>query len=52
MPTTKRKPRAEKKPITAKTRAADEALREQLRNADMGKFAKGLAKAIRPSKAR
>jgi len=48
MATTKRTPRTGKKPITAKTRDADEALRESLRHADIGKFAKGLAKAIRP----
>jgi hypothetical protein len=52
MPTTKKKPRAGKKPITEKTRASDEELRESLRHADMGKFAKGLAKAIRPAKVR
>jgi hypothetical protein len=40
------------KPVSAATRAADEALREQLRHADMAKFDRVLAKAIRPAASR
>jgi hypothetical protein len=39
-----------RKPISEKTRAEDERLREELRHADLGKFAKLLKKAIRPVK--
>jgi hypothetical protein len=37
-----------RKPITAETRAADERLREALRNADLKAFDRVLAKAIKP----
>jgi hypothetical protein len=34
------------KPVSAKTRAADDKLREALRNADLKKFERLLAKAV------
>jgi hypothetical protein len=39
-----------KKPVSEKTRAEDEKLRELLRHADMKKFDEVLEKAIRPNK--
>jgi hypothetical protein len=44
-----KKPRpAKKKAVSAKTRAADDRLRDELRHADLGKFEKALKRAIRP----
>jgi hypothetical protein len=37
------------KPVSEKTRAADERLREALRSADMKKLDRALAKAIKPA---
>ena len=46
MPT--KRPKAKKrKPIAAKTRAADDALRDELRRFDIKTFDKALAKAIK-----
>lgn len=45
---TKRRAAKKRKPISAKTRAADDALREELRAFDVKKFAKMLGKAIVP----
>jgi len=42
-----KKPSKPKKPITEKQREADEKLREELRNFDLGKFDKLLEKAVR-----
>ena len=44
----KRRP-AKAKGITAKTRAADDALRDELRRFDLKKFDKALERALRPS---
>lgn len=53
----KKKPRASakrgkraKRPVSAETRAADDVLRESLRNADMRVLDKALATAIRPAR--
>ena len=46
---TKRRAAKKRKPITAKTRAADNALRDELRRFDLKKFDKALERAIRPS---
>jgi hypothetical protein len=45
----RKRPAKPKKPISAKTRAADDALRAELRKFDLKKFDKALAKAIKPS---
>jgi hypothetical protein len=39
-----------KKPLSAKLRAGDEKLRDELRHFDLKKFDKALAKAIQPAK--
>jgi len=44
---TKRRAAKKRKPISAKTRAADDALREELRRFDLKKFDRALAKAIK-----
>jgi hypothetical protein len=49
MPTTK-KPGKRKPVRKAATRASDDALREELRNFDIRKLDKALAKAIRPAR--
>jgi hypothetical protein len=41
--------RRQAKPLSAKTRATDERLRDTLRHADLKVFDKGLAKAIKSS---
>jgi len=41
-------PKQRRKPVSAKTRAADDALREELRKFDLKKLDKVTAKAIRP----
>jgi len=48
MPTKRRAKNPRRKPVSAKTRAADDALREELRAFDVKKFAKMLGKAIVP----
>jgi len=48
MPKKKRRATA-KKFVSAKTRAADDRLRDELRHADLGKFDQALKKAIRPA---
>ena len=45
---TKRRAAKKRKPISAKTRAADDVLREKLRHFDLKQFDKALAKAIKP----
>jgi hypothetical protein len=44
------KAQPKKKPISEKQRASDEALREELRNFDVNRFGKMLAKAVSPPK--
>jgi hypothetical protein len=44
---TKKRKRAPKKDVSDKLRASDEKLREELRNADLGKFDRALVKAIK-----
>jgi hypothetical protein len=46
-PAKRAKPAKPARVVSAKTRAADDVLRESLRNADMRVFDKALAKAIR-----
>ncbi len=46
----KRRAAKKRKPITAKTRAADDALREELRRFDLKKFDKALAKVIKTAR--
>jgi hypothetical protein len=43
----KRKKPAEKRPVTAAQRAADDALREELRKADLKKFDKAVERVIK-----
>jgi len=45
---TKRRAAKKRRPISAKTRAADDALRDELRRFDLKKFDKALGKAIKP----
>jgi hypothetical protein len=52
MPRAKRPGTKGKPAVSGKQRASDDELRETLRTADLGKFAKGLAKAIRPTRSR
>jgi hypothetical protein len=47
-----RKQSKPKKPISEKTRAEDDKLREELRHFDLRKFDQALEKAVRPLKAR
>ena len=42
-----RKPSKKRKPVSEKQRESDEKLREELRNADLRKFDKALAKAVK-----
>jgi hypothetical protein len=42
---------AAKRPVGEKQRAEDEKLRDMLRDADLKKFDKTLAKAVKPSRA-
>ena len=44
---TKRRAAKPRKPISAKTRTADDALRDELKRFDLRKFDKALAKAIK-----
>jgi hypothetical protein len=44
---TKRRAAKKRKPISAKTRAGDDALRDELRRFDLKQFDKALEKAIR-----
>ncbi len=46
---TKRRAVKKRKPISAKTRARDDVLRETLRRFDLKQFDKALAKAIKPA---
>jgi len=44
----KARPKQRRKPVSTKTRAADDALREELRKFDLRKFDRVLDKAITP----
>lgn len=47
----KRRAAKKPKPVTAKTRASDDELRERLRNFDRSVLDRALKKAIRPARA-